>query len=243
MLNCRWFANIWIVLVVLNEYAFGIPHDGESKTKSRILTNPPKFEYGEEQEIVFPDDSEEQIDVVSRIDVSPTCTNGLPVCEEVDSYPFNHLKRVLQQNPMLKVLFGQDEVPHEIANRIGDDDERFMCRTMTKTIFPKIGQNKNNKWKFIINQGKDDGFIQGVQIEVCKNPDGECDLPGSLLVSSGYHTFCKQKYVYRRLLSVSNEGTPVPDTFKIPSACCCAYKQNLDFLSRLGRGSKNKTNS
>lgn len=32
---------------------------------------------------------------------------------------------------------------------------------------PKMGQNKNNKWKFIINQGEDDGFIQGVQIEVC----------------------------------------------------------------------------
>lgn len=56
-------------------------------------------------------------------------------------------------------------------------------------------------------------------------------------MGTGYQTFCRQKYVYRRLLSLDNGGTPVPDMFKIPSACCCAYKQNLDFLTRFRRRS------
>lgn len=61
---------------------------------------------------------------------------------------------------------------------------------------------------------------------------GACDLIGEL--PDGYETSCKQKYIYRRLLSVGDEGDPVVDSFEIPSACCCAYKRNLDFLARFG---------
>ncbi|KAF7285465.1 spaetzle domain-containing protein [Rhynchophorus ferrugineus] len=233
--------QLWIILVVLQNESSARPQDGNTgsktieflnETRLRILTNPPKKDLlDNDQEIIFPDDPE-LVNPVSRIDVFSKCSEDFPLCENAEAYPYNHLKTVLQQNLVYKDLFGADEVP-EVANRIGEEDDVFVCRSITRTIFPKMGQNKNNKWKFIINQGDEDGFVQGVRIEICRNLDGECDFPGYL--PEGYKTSCRQKYVYRRLLSVNNDGNPIPDTFKIPSACCCAYKQNLDFLSRFGK--------
>lgn len=43
---------------------------------------------------------------------------------------------------------------------------------------------------------------------------------------SGYvpfTTICKQKYVYRRMLALSVEGSVTFDTFLFPSGCSCSY--------------------
>ncbi|XP_050300154.1 protein spaetzle-like [Anthonomus grandis grandis] len=225
--------NTIVKLLVSEEYS--------NKTKPRILTHPPNVDfYGQEQEIVFPDSIADRIDVPIRLGLPKCSSEGLPFCEEVETYPYTHIKRVLQRNTILKSLFGQDEAP-EIASRLGDEDEKFVCRSVKQTIFPKMGETKNNKWKFIINQGDDEeGFVQGVQVEICKNPEGECDIPGNPMLNPGYTLTCKQKYVYRRLLSIDNKGEPVQDSFKMPSACCCAYKQNFDFLTRLGKSASTK---
>ncbi|XP_066148880.1 protein spaetzle-like isoform X2 [Euwallacea fornicatus] len=206
-----------------------------NRSKPRILSHLPKGEfYGREQEIFFPDSLlSDRMDVVSR---SPKCAGDLPYCEEAEAYPYSHIKRVLQGNLALKSLFGTDEVFPEISDRLGNDDETFVCRSIKKTIFPKMGENKNNKWKFIINQNDENGFVQGIQVELCRNPDKPCDIPGSPSMDLGYSTSCRQKYVYRRLFTLDNTGEPVSDSFKMPSACCCAYKQNYDFMSRLGKG-------
>lgn len=42
---------------------------------------------------------------------------------------------------------------------LGENDEKFVCKSVTKKIFPKVGRNKNNEWKFIINQEEQDGFV------------------------------------------------------------------------------------
>ncbi|XP_050300156.1 protein spaetzle-like [Anthonomus grandis grandis] len=183
-------------------------------------------------QIHFPDEFKD-FDVRSRT-VVPKCDSKLPICENVESYPYNYLKKVLEKNTLFKAFFGNEELPKDDISERAGEGENFVCRTVTKTIFPKVGQNKDNKWKFIINQGEQDGFLQGVRIEICKNLDGACDIPGNSLEQFGYQTFCKQKYFYKRLLSLGNNGIPVPDTFKIPSACCCAYKRNLDFLANFG---------
>ncbi|XP_066261578.1 protein spaetzle-like isoform X2 [Euwallacea similis] len=194
-----------------------------NRSKPRILSHPPKG------------DSllSDRMDVISR---SPKCAGDLPYCEEAEAYPYSHIKRILQGNLALRSLFGTDEAPPEIANRLGDEDETFVCRSIKKTIFPKMGETKNNKWKFIINQDDENGFVQGIQVELCRNPDKPCDIPGSLSMDSGYSTSCRQKYVYRRLFTLDNTGEPVSDSFKMPSACCCAYKQSYEFMSRLGKG-------
>uniref|UniRef100_A0AAR5QJB3 Protein spaetzle n=1 Tax=Dendroctonus ponderosae TaxID=77166 RepID=A0AAR5QJB3_DENPD len=206
-----------------------------NRTEPRILTHPPKGElYGREQDIVFPDSIADRSDILSRLP-PPKCADGLGFCEDIEGYPYRHIKKILQERPVLKSLFGQDEAPPEIANRLGDEDEKFVCRSLKKTIFPKMAETKSNKWKFVINQGDEDGFVQGIQVEICKNPDGACDIPGSPSIDSSYTMACRQKYVYRRLFTLDNKGEPVSDSFKMPSACCCAYKQNFDFLSRHGK--------
>ncbi|KAJ8931656.1 hypothetical protein NQ314_015413, partial [Rhamnusium bicolor] len=69
----------------------------------------------------------------------------------------------------------------------------------------------------------------------CENIDslhGPCDIIGE--VPEFFITSCKQKFVYSRLLSLSDLGSPSPDTFQLPSACCCAYKKNSKFLQNYG---------
>lgn len=46
-------------------------------------------------------------------------------------------------------------------------DEKFVCTAMQRTIFPNVGKNKNNKWKFIVNQ-PEGVFKQGLKIETCR---------------------------------------------------------------------------
>lgn len=107
-----------------------------------------------------------------KIDGPPKCADNLPFCENVETYPYHHLQQVLNTNNVYKDLFGVDEVP-QLANRIGEDgqmedEEMFVCKSVTKTIYPKIGKNKDSKWKYIINQSKDERYIQGVRVELCQ---------------------------------------------------------------------------
>lgn len=123
-----------------------------------------------EQDIVFPDDIE--FVPLPKIDGVPKCADNMPFCETFDRYPYHHLQEVLNTNNVYKDLFGVDEVP-QFANRIGDDgvmeeEEMFVCKSVTKTIYPKLGKNKDSQWKYIINQGKDERFIQGVRVEMCQ---------------------------------------------------------------------------
>ncbi|XP_049820214.1 protein spaetzle isoform X2 [Aethina tumida] len=201
-----------------------------NKTKTRILTGYTNFFGSSEQEVVFPDEYDMTFDPVPKIDGTPKCANGLTFCEEFDAYPYHHVKDILEEEHVHKDLFGKDDVPFEITNRIGEDEDVFVCRASQRTIYPKLGKNKNNKWKFIINQDDTDGYIQGIRVETCVREGNTCDVIGDL--PSGFTTSCKQKYVYRRLLSLTENGKPVPDTFLLPSACCCAYKRNFDFLAR-----------
>lgn len=40
----------------------------------------------------------------------------------------------------------------------------------------------------------------------------------------GYKTVCKQKYIYRKLVALDEEGKPITDTFPLPSCCSCVVK-------------------
>lgn len=182
-------------------------------------------------DIIFPDSYETaDFSPVPRISGTPPCADGLTFCENFEGYPYRQVKELLKENPTYKELFGEDEAPKTITNRLGDDKEEFVCGSIERTIYPRIGKNKNNKWKYIINQGEEDGFVQGVRIETCRREGSPCNVIGD--IPNGYRTFCKQKYIYRRMLSLNENGVQVPDTFLIPSACCCAYKSYVDFLAR-----------
>ncbi|CAH0551628.1 unnamed protein product [Brassicogethes aeneus] len=184
--------------------------------------------------ISFPDSKEDVGGILPRLgDVK--CADGLTYCENFDKYPYDRVQNILQHKPVHKELFGYDEEPTAFVHRMEEFDEHFVCKATTRTIFPTVGKNTNNQWKFIINQKKD-GYIQGVRVETCRFPGKRCDILSEL--PSGYVTACKQKYVYRRLISLSDNGEPAMDTFIMPSACCCSYKKDLDFLSRIGMKKK-----
>ncbi|XP_008201191.2 protein spaetzle [Tribolium castaneum] len=208
--------------------------DDKNKTKTRILFRGDLLggEFGD-QDIIFPDTYQVIFNDVPKIDGPPKCAEGNTFCEDFDSYPYNHVKNVLKRKRVHTDLFGKDELLDErysITNRNGDF-EAFICTSISKTIFPRVGINKNNKWKVIINQ-EEDGYIQGIRTEICRKEGAACDLIGDR--ANGYITSCKQKYMLRRMMSLSENGDPVPDTFQLPSACCCSYRKDLSFLSRFG---------
>ncbi|XP_074029040.1 uncharacterized protein isoform X2 [Leptinotarsa decemlineata] len=150
----------------------------------------PSLDYSE-QDIIFPDLFALLFDdpppEVNSPRGPPKCANGKTFCENVESYPYRHLKETLKKNPIYKDFFGKDEAPVEIANRVGGDQSR---------------------------------------------PDKPCDILVDL--PAGYTTSCKQKYIYRRLLALDGSGSVYPDSFQIPTACCCSYTRNTEFLARFG---------
>ncbi|KAK9737835.1 Spaetzle [Popillia japonica] len=111
---------------------------------------------------------------------------------------------------------------NEPVNRAGGQDDEFLCESNRVVVFPKVGKTQGNKWKYIVNQGKETEQVQGILVETCRNFDDQCKF--SEFLPSGYKTTCKQVYVSRRLLSVSDdEETAEFDNFEFPSACCCSY--------------------
>ncbi|KAK9679008.1 Spaetzle [Popillia japonica] len=187
-------------------------------------------------EIVFPD-SEENEDEDLLVPTPfvrgrPSCArNGQNFCENIDTYPHRKLQRLLQRNASLGTLFGVDEAPDEFVNRDGVEEDRFLCESEQKLIFPKVGKTKQNKWKYIVNQGDSSGgYVQGVLIRTCRGLDEPCQFAEFL--PSGYKATCKQMYVYRKLLSVTRDGVTVNEYFELPSACCCSYTRDFNYLFR-----------
>ncbi|KAJ8911517.1 hypothetical protein NQ315_012489 [Exocentrus adspersus] len=115
----------------------------------------------------YVDTFEQIFEPIPRIDGDPKCANGATFCESYDSYPYYHLKDILREHTVNKeFFFGEDEI--SLEKRIGSGEETYLCGSIDRIIFPKIGKTKNNEWKYIVNQGKDDGFIQGVRAETCR---------------------------------------------------------------------------
>ncbi|KAI4460182.1 hypothetical protein MML48_6g00008559 [Holotrichia oblita] len=188
------------------------------------------------QEIVFPDSEEnEDEDLLAPQPFfrgRPSCArNGQNFCEHIDTYPHTKLQKLLQKDTALNQLFGVDQAPDEFVNRDGVEEDKFLCDSEQKLIFPKVGKTKENKWKYIVNQGDSSGrYVQGVLIRTCRSLDEPCQFAEFL--PSGYKATCKQMYVYRKLLSVTRDGITVNEFFELPSACCCSYKRDFNSLFR-----------
>lgn len=165
--------------------------------------------------------------------MSPKCADGKSYCEDIESYPYDFVDNLIQKSNLPTELFFKEEVPNKIVNR-NSLDESYICASSERTIFPKIAKNKRDEWKYIINQGDKNGYVQGVVVETCRSHGRPCELFGSSL-PEGYTTECKQKYTYRRLISITDSGQVVHDSFQMPSACCCSYRRNYGFLTSFGK--------
>ncbi|KAG5885339.1 hypothetical protein JTB14_014358 [Gonioctena quinquepunctata] len=149
-----------------------------------------------QSDMIFPDSGEDTFVVVPRLDGRPPkcAEQEKTFCENFDPYPHEQLKDILEKHSVNKEFFGMDEPPEEFSSR-DDEEDIFVCSSISKTIFPKIGKNKHNKWKLIVNQ-KEDGYVQGVRVELCRSFGKPCDVIGD--APNGYITSCRQKYIYRR---------------------------------------------
>nr|BBE08127.1 protein spaetzle [Plautia stali] len=190
---------------------------------------------GEEQ-FVFPQDEDNdtpQPEVVNRAkfkpnikDQAPPCAKGSTFCEKVDGYPGNALDNIFDNElDQYKELQGQDELKYvpPITQRIDINvtNEQPLCASIEEIVFPKLAKNKDDNWRYVVNTPS---FEQGVRVEKClktsENEEQQCFFNDSF--PNGYKTVCIQKYIYRRMVAVEDDGKPYKDVFPMPSCCSCA---------------------
>ncbi|XP_071565881.1 uncharacterized protein [Temnothorax nylanderi] len=179
-------------------------------------------------EIVFPDG---RIPTMSSRTVVPAVTAACrksTFCENVADYPRQLVNAAIARNASLRFLESVDPMP-DIEQRIDATDESSLCRSIEQVKYPQTAQNKENQWLFIVNQ---DDLKQGIRTEVCLNDGQECNMIDGF--AEGYKTICKQKFIYRELAAVGNDGNIVKDQFRFPSSCCCHVKFIGDPTARLG---------
>ncbi|XP_046393347.1 uncharacterized protein LOC124161159 [Ischnura elegans] len=178
---------------------------------------------GTQEVIVFPGPTKEtNKGKFAPGSVAPNCAKGSTFCESVDNYPTEHVKVVLRKGgDTLKEFFGNDLLLNDtsISQRIDSTDENTLCQSVEQVVYPKVAQNKDERWMYVVNQEE---YIQGVRVEKCLRPGSECLLTSAFPL--GYKTVCRQKYIYRRLLALNNNGEPQSDTFRLPSCCSCFVK-------------------
>lgn len=158
-------------------------------------------------------------------------------CSVADNYPAAYVDEVLKKNESLKYLSVVDGMPEELALRSKLNlRDSPLCDTYEEVVYPTVAVNKDNEWMFVVNN---QNLQQGVRIERCVQEDVDCNLIDSF--ATGYKTTCKQKYIYRQLIAVSQGGHIVPMYFKFPASCCCHLKFHGDYDLRMNAKAQKET--
>merc|ERR1712232_1350690 len=199
------------------------------------------------------------------------CSNGRDnYCEETgsdSSYPTEAVLEALSGNNEINPeLFSQlfDKNCKDLKTRFFDIDEEQLCSGIPKIIFPRQAKNLKDEWRYIVNI---ENYTQSVEIEECFNPDftiadsessnstnssvlfdneeivaefGSCQYSGSP-GNDPELTVCRQLFTSHKLLALSNEGQLVVDSFQLPSACACFYRE--DFLLTFRSDMNNDTST
>merc|ERR1712232_1079723 len=195
------------------------------------------------------------------------CSNGRDnYCEETgsdSSYPTEAVLEALSGNNEINPeLFNQN--CKDLKTRFFDIDEEQLCSGIPKIIFPRQAKNLKDEWRYIVNI---ENYTQSVEIEECFNPDfsidefestnttnssvlfgneeiieefGSCQYSGSP-GNDPELTVCRQLFTSHKLLALSNEGQLVVDSFQLPSACACFYRE--DFLLTFRSDMNNDTST
>ncbi|KAJ8670680.1 hypothetical protein QAD02_001939 [Eretmocerus hayati] len=186
--------------------------------------------------IVFPaDDLDDDIRQQFIPTLETSCKNST-FCEDIPNYPSDLVKTALRMNKNLESLSGVDLVP-DVVHRVNIPPEDVpLCEYREELVYPKAAQSKDKEWLFVVNEGD---FVQGVRIEKCKTESSTCTLIDGF--AEGYKTSCKQKYIYRQLVAVSQNGLLKQEKFRFPASCCCHIKFTGNPFMRLGIGMSETT--
>ncbi|KAL7288224.1 hypothetical protein TKK_0017771 [Trichogramma kaykai] len=151
-------------------------------------------------------------------------------CEFAPNYPKDFVETNLRINSN-KFLPSSDVVPNVVHRFNAGPEDASLCDSHETVVYPKVAQNKNNEWLFVVNHGN---FTQGVRVETCVNENAECNLIEGFV--EGYKTVCKQKYIYRQLVAVLPAGQIKQEMFRFPASCCCHIKFAGNSFMRFGGG-------
>ncbi|XP_026839660.1 protein spaetzle isoform X8 [Drosophila erecta] len=141
-------------------------------------------------------------------------------CTEVDDYPdLSGLTLKLKNN--FAKFFSNEFQPTDVGPRLGDADERFLCSSTRRLVYPRKGIVADNTWQYIVNN---DEYKQAIQVEECEGDGQPCDFAANF--PQNYNPICKQHYTQQTLASIKNDGKVdvVQQSFRIPSCCKCALK-------------------
>lgn len=199
----------FILFLILNLNQLSVP----------VLSKPSRM--------IFPDEVEWDLR-------PPSCANGSLYCLRSDSYPYSKIERALKLRNISPVDFESDEPSDTggMAFRDWEPAERPMCSARSTTIYPQVGWTTNKRWKTIINQ---QGYIQGVVVEICNSEGQPCEVECELKTST---TRCIQKYMKRRLHSLTQNGQVIKETFLMPSSCLCTYKKAKSLIKQISNCNK-----
>ncbi|KAL6436723.1 hypothetical protein ACFW04_004866 [Cataglyphis niger] len=174
---------------------------------------------------VFPDDRLQARNGAGTYIISPAakCDDKQQTfCEHVPNYPEEFVNQAIANNSSLLHYAYEDILTIEPRT---DINEEPLCVSVERVVRPKTGQNLNNKWRYIL-QSNESNFYQSVRIETCKEENAKCRMIDGF--AEGYITTCKQKYIYRELSALSDNGEIVRDYFSFPASCCCHVQFNVD---------------
>ncbi|XP_045597610.1 protein spaetzle isoform X2 [Procambarus clarkii] len=109
------------------------------------------------------------------------------------------------------------------------EQESPVCSSAETLIFPKRGKTSKNDWVFVVNQ---DNVQQALRVEKCINEGESCNF--GMPLQGNTIAVCRQKYVYRRMLTVGSNDIQ-PEEVLMPSCCVCyARKPGFDLSVRVG---------
>lgn len=151
--------------------------------------------------------------------VSRCTDNFQKYCTNDTNYPIDVIQKLLRkQLHKFADAFGSDMIATDIINRSGGGfDEISLCDTYEEVIYPTSGRNQEGVDTFIINTND---HKQGVRVSKCLNWGEKCRMSENF--PNGYHTKCKQHFVYRELLTLAPDQTIKKDKFQFPACCSCA---------------------
>ncbi|XP_045446896.1 protein spaetzle-like [Melitaea cinxia] len=122
-------------------------------------------------------------------------------------------------------VFGGQHHSHDHHNRVMGgssssserDTEIPLCHSTVLYQRPKVAENRNKLWKFILND--DDQPIQTFRLERCNTSRSTCSEMINFIPT--YEGVCVQKWILKEMYYIHDDGTIGNDYFKIPSCCAC----------------------
>ncbi|XP_047492826.1 uncharacterized protein LOC125041684 [Penaeus chinensis] len=128
------------------------------------------------------------------------------------------------RDPLFKQLLNDEMVTFRtrpVTTRLGVS-ETPVCQSEETLIFPKRAKSASNEWVFVLNH---ENVEQALRVEKCINEGAACEFETPL--PSEIKTVCRQKYVYRRMLTVGSNKIQ-PEEVLMPSCCVC-YRKTSGF--------------